>query len=130
MPEALVCWKCGESLAELLLPLGRRAQCPGCRADLHVCRMCEFYDPRVSRSCREPVAEDVQDKERANFCGYFEPRPNACSPSDENEARRARSELEALFGEESQGEAQKVESDAAREALEDLFGSGSKEDKH
>jgi hypothetical protein len=28
MTNALICWKCGASLAELPLPLGRLAECP------------------------------------------------------------------------------------------------------
>jgi hypothetical protein len=66
MTNALICWKCGASLAELPLPLGRLAECLACHAELHVCRMCEFYDPRVTNSCNEPRAEEVKDKESAN----------------------------------------------------------------
>jgi hypothetical protein len=33
--------------------------------------MCRFYDTRKAKSCAEPVADEVQDKQRANFCGYF-----------------------------------------------------------
>ena len=51
--------------------------CPSCRAELYVCRLCRFFDPRVAQQCREPLAEDQRDKTRANFCGYFVPRPDA-----------------------------------------------------
>ena len=98
MNDALVCWKCGASLEALVLPLARLAECPACSADLHVCRMCEFYDTGSSGSCREPVADDVPEKERANFCGYFRPRPGAHDPGNEAEAEAARAQLEALFG--------------------------------
>ena len=30
------------------------------------------YDPKVYNECREPSAEVVREKERANFCEYFE----------------------------------------------------------
>ena len=33
----------------------------------------------VAKHCREPIAEEVKDKERANFCDYFKPRPGAYS---------------------------------------------------
>lgn len=69
----LVCWKCGNSLAGLSLPLLRTEECRACRAELHVCRMCRFYDLTKAKQCAEPVADEVQDKTRANFCGYFEP---------------------------------------------------------
>jgi len=94
----LVCWKCGASLAALSLPLRRLDECPSCRAELHVCRMCVDYDPRVAKQCREPTAEEVRDKTRANFCDYFKPRPGAYVPTDTSEAERARAELEKLFG--------------------------------
>ncbi len=125
MVDQLACWKCGNTLAFLSLAL--RDECPACAAELHVCRMCRFYDPRVSQACTEPVAEPVLDKERANFCGYFEPTPNAFRPEDQA-ALRARRELEALFGPASGGDSSLANtSDSAREALDSLFGApGSK----
>jgi hypothetical protein len=80
MPRVrLVCWKCGAPLDEVPLPLSRQAECPACRAWLHVCRLCEFYDPRLTSKCREERAEEVRDREVANFCDYFKPRPDAYS---------------------------------------------------
>ncbi|HKJ07470.1 MAG TPA: hypothetical protein VKA76_00125, partial [Gammaproteobacteria bacterium] len=98
MSEELVCWKCGTSVDGVSIPFARLAECPVCAADLHVCRMCAFYDTSVARSCREPVAEDVADKTRANFCGYFQAQAGAYSPPDDRAARVARAELDALFG--------------------------------
>ena len=60
--------------------------------------MCRFHDPGKSHGCREPVAEHVRDRERSNFCGYFEPSPSAADGSREAEARAARAALDALFG--------------------------------
>ena len=98
MAHDLVCWKCGVSLAELTLPLRRLDECPKCRAELHVCRMCVDYDIRVAKHCREPTAEEVSDKTRANFCDHFKPRPRAYTPPDTAEVDRSRAELEKLFG--------------------------------
>jgi len=70
---AFDCWKCGAPLADMPVPVGRAEYCRTCRAEIHVCRMCRFYDLSKARQCAEPVAEPVQDKQRANFCGYFEP---------------------------------------------------------
>lgn len=127
--ENMVCWKCGVSIAELPMPLGRSAECPACAADLHVCRMCEFYDPKVSKSCRETIAEEVKNKERSNFCDYFRIQPGAFRPHDTDPARVARAQLEALFGgkQTDNAEASQSESEIAREALEKLFRSGDKE---
>jgi hypothetical protein len=124
-PTPLVCWKCGASLESEPLPLARLAECPVCHADLHVCRLCEFFDPGVANSCREPVADVVKDKEHANFCGYFQPRPDAWAGSVAAPARQARANLDALFGDAPEGEPGGIAGDAehVRRRLEDLFGS-------
>jgi len=96
--HGLRCWKCGASLAEYTLPLRRLEECRACGAELHACRMCEFYDTSKAKHCREPVAEEVKDKAVANFCDYFLPTPAAYQPEAMSAAERARAELEALFG--------------------------------
>ena len=123
--EGLVCWKCGASLAALSLPLRRQDECKACGAELHVCRLCEFYDTSVEKSCREPVAEDVKDKTRANFCDYFRPRPDAFRAAS-GEADRAKSDLEALFGGSSGDAVGQDAGDDARGRLEELFGGKAK----
>ena len=44
------------------------------------------------------MAEDVRGKERANFCGYFVPRPDAYRGGGAAVARGDRRALDALFG--------------------------------
>ncbi|HKE43671.1 MAG TPA: hypothetical protein VKB41_03945 [Steroidobacteraceae bacterium] len=117
--NTLVCWKCGASLAALTLPLRRLEECKACGAELHVCRMCVDYDTAVAKSCREPIAEEVQDKERANFCDYFQPRPDAYKPRDETEAQKSRAALDTLFGGQAGGTPASADSSRAR--LEELF---------
>ena len=98
MAHDLVCWKCGAALAALSLPLRRLDECPACRAEQHVCRMCVDYDTRVAKHCREPTAEEVRQKDRANFCDHFKPRPAAYTPPDQRAIDHSLSELERLFG--------------------------------
>lgn len=116
--QALNCWRCGAPLAELTPPIERRDECPSCHAQLHVCKFCEFHDPQVAKQCREPVAEEVKDKERANFCDYFKPDPGAYQPKDASEADRAKAGLDALFGGASLATPR---STSARDALDELF---------
>ena len=97
-PDTWVCWKCGASLEGLPRPFGRREECPACRAELHVCRMCVDYDRRVAKHCREPTAEEVRDKEHANFCDHYKPRPGAYEPPDTRAIEQSRAALDALFG--------------------------------
>lgn len=98
MDNDLLCWKCGASLASLSLPLLRRDECPGCRAELHVCRLCVDYAPGLAKQCREPTAEEVGDKTRANFCDHFKPKAGAWVAADDSAVEKAHSELEKLFG--------------------------------
>lgn len=60
--------------------------------------MCRFYDPSRAESCAEERADPPRDKQRANFCEYFEPRAHAFQPADTSAAERAKAELDRLFG--------------------------------
>lgn len=119
MMHGLVCWKCGASLAALSLPLRRLDVCKQCNAEQHVCRMCVDYDTTVAKHCREPIAEEVREKDRANFCDYFKPRPNAYTPPNAAELQRSKAGLDALFGASANATAAP---DAARSKLDELFG--------
>ena len=116
----LVCWKCGGSLADYTLPLRRLEECRTCGAELHVCRMCEWYSTSVAKHCREPIAEEVKDKERANFCDYFKARPGAYSAAPVGEAAKAKSDLEALFRRDKK-ESEPSAADKAKAELDALF---------
>lgn len=98
MSTHLVCWNCGTSLTHLSLPLRRLDECPKCRSELHVCKLCVEYDTHVAKHCREPTAEEVRDKTRANFCDFFKPRAGAYTAPNTSEVDKAKSELEKLFG--------------------------------
>jgi hypothetical protein len=47
--------------SDYTLPIRRLEECRACGAELHVCRMCEFYDTGVAKHCRETIAEEVKD---------------------------------------------------------------------
>ncbi len=88
--------------------------------------MCRFYDTTVNNSCREPVAEKVTDKQKKNFCGYFQPSEIAYQAANTAQADESRKSLDALFGLDSGKNAspsdtsQSAEEDA-RKKLDDLF---------
>lgn len=98
MSRQLVCWRCGASLKDIPHPIGRLAQCPACRAELHCCRLCRFYGPELRYGCHHDRADPVLDKNKANFCSHFRPRPDAYSPPDDSRQQAALTELDALFG--------------------------------
>ncbi len=118
----LHCWKCCEALEDVLIPFSRLAKCRACKADLHVCRMCEFFDSTVSNSCREPVAENVNDKKRANFCGYFQPGDNTRT-NNSTVIDSGRDSLEGLFGlEQGTGKLSMSDAEQSKQELDALFG--------
>jgi len=69
----IVCHQCGREV-RLLAELQRTDGCNFCHSDLKVCLNCRFFDPSVSKQCREAQAEYVLDKDKANFCEFFELR--------------------------------------------------------
>lgn len=69
---SVTCFKCQAVLA--LIPntnISRTEECPSCRADLHICKMCDLYDPKHYNECKESQADRITDKEKKNFCDYF-----------------------------------------------------------
>lgn len=65
-----VCVVCGTAVDDAF-PVSRQAHCQKCKADLHACRQCLWYDTHAAKQCREPMAEWIADKEKANFCDYY-----------------------------------------------------------
>lgn len=122
MPENMVCWKCGASIADLPMPLARHAECHGCGAQLHVCKLCKFYDKTQSNQCQEPIAEAVYEKEKANFCELFQIKADAFREKDTTAAEAAKSELDALFGGNAASNLPSNDPDSAKSDLEKLFG--------
>jgi hypothetical protein len=89
----LTCFQCGKVTAVSGI-VGRRDDCPQCRADLHVCKNCEFYDAKSYNECKEPQADRVVEKERANFCDHFALRAGG---AQKDKAADLRAAAEALF---------------------------------
>ncbi len=87
------CWFCGAKLTAS--EYQREGECPQCRKQTHVCRNCRFYQPGRPNDCQEPVAEVVHDKQRANFCDYFEPSTNAHKPGPD--AAALKTAADSLF---------------------------------
>jgi hypothetical protein len=97
MTHDIACFRCGASLSRLSLPLTRQDLCPECGVELHVCKMCVHFDPAAPCQCREDDAEDVKEKELANFCEWYSPSETAFSAKQKSEADQALESLEAMF---------------------------------
>ncbi len=57
---------------------------------------CAFYDPSAYNACREPQAERVLDKDRANRCDYFAPAREGRGSVESPQAKQ-KAALDALF---------------------------------
>lgn len=92
--------KCLSCQKELELPdkLSFREECLHCGADLHCCLCCDFYDQSAYNECRENSADRVLDKDRNNYCEYFQLKKNNSESETLSEADLAKQKLKELFG--------------------------------
>lgn len=76
--------------------VGLRDECPSCRSDAHVCKNCEFHDPKIYNECRETQSDPIRERDRSNRCDFFRPRSgDAGAVVDKAAAMKAAAE--ALF---------------------------------
>ncbi len=90
----MICTHCSKDI-QPLLPIGRRDCCPLCSGDLHICLQCRFYEPGSNNDCRETRADRVVEKDRSNFCDWFEPGDGKSDEGVDRDAVKA--QLDALF---------------------------------
>ncbi len=131
----LICWKCGASLSEIKIPLSRLDACSACRAELHVCRFCSYYNKNYSRRCEQEMAEVPREADHANFCDYYSLNVNAYIDNEKSLNSDSKNKLNALFGESesethcselSANRKESSKSDSSKQKLEELFGTNNK----
>jgi len=96
-----VCHHCGREVV-LHSPVARTDSCRYCYSDLKCCLNCRMHDPGANNQCREPQAEWQPEKEKANFCEFFEFRETSSLSAPgaggaQSDASGARAALDALF---------------------------------
>lgn len=69
--EKVKCSACG---ATVQANVGFEATCPKCKADLHTCRQCTFFDPGARFECRKPITAKILNKGGRNNCQLFAAR--------------------------------------------------------
>ncbi len=89
----LICFHC-QKPNPLLGKVGRKDECFSCRTDLHCCKNCHFYESKVYNECKEPAADVVKEKDRSNFCDFFQPRSGGGLV---DEKAKLKSAADALF---------------------------------
>lgn len=68
--KSFVCYSCG--LEHKVDFVGRQDSCSKCGRDLRVCRNCKHYDKSANNECREEQAGRQVEKEKGNFCEWFQ----------------------------------------------------------
>lgn len=76
----------------------RTDTCPHCNSNLRCCMNCSLYDAAVYNACRESQADRCVEKDRANFCVYFNFSESGSKVSERPvPANRRENPLNALF---------------------------------
>jgi hypothetical protein len=92
-----VCHHCEREL-QLAARIPRTDGCPYCHSDLKCCLNCRLHDRGADNQCREPQAEWVTDKDKANFCEFFEFRERSSGRSGSGpDPGGARDAFDSLF---------------------------------
>lgn len=71
--DGLLCWNCGKPTG-IQIKVSRSDICYACNADLHCCRGCRHFEPGRRFQCKEPVDTNITNKEKSNFCDFFQMR--------------------------------------------------------
>lgn len=93
------CHQCGW-VWELSVQPGRSETCHQCNADMRVCKNCTHYSISHAHQCKERRAEPVHEKDKGNFCEWFELARREFSGGDQDKSRedKARDDLKKLLG--------------------------------
>jgi hypothetical protein len=91
----VLCYYCGKSISES--NLGRQDSCESCGRDTRVCKNCRHYDKNANNECREEQAMRVVDKEKGNFCEWFQVRMGGVAATGAPTKDALKSAADALF---------------------------------
>jgi hypothetical protein len=94
--SGLLCWNCGRATG-IEGKVTRSDSCPHCLADLRCCRGCRHFDPTRRFQCREPIESFVSNKEKNNFCGFFQMRDVVKKPGAISSHRNTKEERKKRF---------------------------------
>ncbi len=89
-----LCYFCKKEV-EIIDKVFRKDTCPHCGRDLHSCVQCRFYDRNKHNRCLEPMAQHVTEREKYNFCDYYQFKVGGTDDTDAQTA--AKKALDDLF---------------------------------
>jgi hypothetical protein len=68
--EVLRCSLCG-TIVPPPVDIQHESRCPKCKADLHSCKNCRYFDTSAQFECTQPIAERITKKDLRNKCEFF-----------------------------------------------------------
>ena len=69
--ETVKCSACG---AKAPTNINLASSCPNCKADLHTCHQCTYFDPSAHFQCSKTITARIVNKNARNTCELFAPR--------------------------------------------------------
>jgi hypothetical protein len=92
--EVVKCAACGAKVAGLI---NLASSCEKCKADLHSCRQCTYFDPSARFECRKTIPARIMDKHARNMCELFAPRTVVERETSSGPPKDARQAFANLF---------------------------------
>jgi hypothetical protein len=77
--------------------MGRQDDCANCGAATRCCRNCKHYEKTANNECREEQASRQVDKEKGNFCEWFQVRTGPAGSATAPTRDSLKSAADALF---------------------------------
>ncbi len=74
MVETVTASRCYSCATPLPPGFDFESECPKCKAALHCCKQCTFFEPSTRFQCTKPIPERIAYKDKANECTFFRAR--------------------------------------------------------
>ena len=72
--QAVTASRCYNCTVQLPVGADFPENCPKCKAALHCCKQCSYFEPSTRFQCLKPVPERISPKDTLNTCALFKPR--------------------------------------------------------
>jgi hypothetical protein len=92
--EVVKCSSCG---AKASRSITLASSCENCKADLHTCRQCTYFDPSARFECSKTIKVKIVNKNARNTCELFAPRTVVERETSSGPPKDARQAFANLF---------------------------------
>lgn len=92
--ETVKCSACG---AKTPPQINLDSTCPNCKADLHSCRQCMYFDPGARFECSKSIPARIVNKNARNQCDLFTARSVVERETSSGAPKDARQAFAKLF---------------------------------